>query len=103
MPIRSGMTRWSIWPSVSSVCRSGPRPWSSARARGEPHPLAQLKGMVVGDHDLGAVDIGEHVRGHQLAVFVVAIGIVGLEHAQPIADSDAGRDDQEAAGEALAL
>ena len=105
MPIRSGMTRWSIWPSVSSVSSSSPRrPWSSARPPlRELDPLAQLEGVVVGDDDLGPVDVVEHVAGHQLAARVVAVRVVRLEHAQAVLDREPGRDDEEAAREALAL
>ena len=57
MPIRSGITRWSIWPSVSSVfefvaaapCKQ------RAAACGEFDALAQLEGVVVGDDDLGSI------------------------------------------------
>ena len=55
--------------------------------------------MVVGDDDLGAVEIAEHIGGDQFAVFVVAVGIVGLEDAEPVADGEAGGDYQESAGE----
>ena len=40
--------------------------------------------------------------GHQLAAAVVAVRVVRLQHAQPVLDRDAGRDDEEAAREALA-
>ena len=68
MPIRSGITRWSIWPSVSSVFSSSPRALKQrAAALGELDPLAQLEGVVVGDDDLGPVQIVEHVARHQFA------------------------------------
>ena len=104
MPIRSGMTRWSIWPSVSSVFSSSPpRPWRSARPPfGEFDAFAQLEGVVVGDDDLGPVHVVEHVARNELAVVVVAVGVVGLEDAQAVLDREARRDDQEAAGEVLA-
>ena len=103
MPIRSGMTRWSIWPSVSSVFSSSPLPLKKrAAALRELDALAQFEGVVVGDDDLGAFDIVEHVAGNQFAAGVVAVGIVRLEHAQPVLDRQAGRDDQETAGEVFA-
>ena len=104
MPIRSGMTRWIIWPSVSSVFSSSPvRPWSKrASAFGELDALAQLEGVVVGDDDLGPVDVVEHVARDQLAAGVVAVGIVRLEDAQAVLDRQAGRDDEKAAREVLA-
>ena len=42
-------------------------------------------------------------RGDQFAACVVAVGIVGLEDAQAVLDGEAGRDDEEAAGERVAL
>ncbi len=79
MPIRSGMTRCSIWPSVSSVSAArSPRPWSSARPPFDSSMrLAQLEGVVVGDDDLGAVDVVEHVARNELAARVVAVGSFG--------------------------
>ena len=44
-----------------------------AAAFGELHALAEFEGVVVGDDDLGAVDIGEHVGGNQFAAGVVAV------------------------------
>ena len=41
--------------------------------------------------------------GHELALDVVVVGVVRLEHAQAVLDRDAGRDDEEAAREVLAL
>ena len=74
-----------------------------AAALGELDPLAQLEGVVVGDDDLGAVDVVQHVARDELAALVVAVGIVGLQHAQAVLDRQAWGDDQKAAGEALAL
>ena len=73
-----------------------------AAALGELDALAQLEGVVVGDDDLGPVDVVEHVARDQLAAGVVAVGVVRLEDAQAILDRQAGRDDEEAAGEVLA-
>ena len=58
--------------------------------------------MIVGDDDLGAVHIVEHVARHQFAVFVVTVGVVGLQDAQTILDGQAGGTDQKAAREILA-
>ena len=69
----------------------------------EVDPLAQLEGVIVGQHDLGPVDVGEHVAGDQLAALVVAVRVIGHQHAQPVANGDAGGDDQEAAREGLAV
>src|SRR5439155_13267007 len=78
------------------VSRLSPtRPWSRARP--------PLEGVVVGDDDLGAVDVVQHVARHQLAARIVAVRIVRLEDAQAILDRDPGRDNEEPAGETLAL
>ena len=66
------------------------------------HPFTPLEGVKVRDYDLRAVDIRDHVRGNQSALPVVVVGIVGLEHPQPIADRQARGHDQEAAGEGRA-
>ena len=103
MPIRSGITRWIIWPSVSSVLQLlAVRPEKRASACRELDPLAELEGVVVGDDDLGPVDVVEHVARHQLAAGVVAVRVVRLQDAQAVLDGEAGRDDEEAAGEVLA-
>ena len=70
-----------------------------APAFGQLDALAQLEGVVVGDDDLGAVDVVEHVAGNEFAAGVVAVGIVRLQHAQPVLDREAGRADQKAARE----
>ncbi len=77
--------------------RRGPAGGSGrpSRLRG----LPPAEGVVVGDDDLGAGDVGQHVHRHQLAVLVVAVGVVGLQDAQAVLDGDAGRHDQEAAAE----
>ena len=104
MPMRSGMTRWSIWPSVSRVLQlfAAPAFEQRAAALGELDAFAQLEGVKVGDDDLGAVDVVEHVAGDEFATGVVAVGVVRLEHAQAVFDGEAGRDDQKAAREFLA-
>jgi hypothetical protein len=61
--------------------------------------LAQLEGVVVGDDDLGAAHVVEQVARQQFAVLVVAVGVVRLQDAQAVLDRQAGRADQEAAGE----
>ncbi len=51
---------------------------------------------------LARFDVVQHVAGDEFAAGVVAVGIVGLEHAQAVFDGEAGRDDEKAAGEVLA-
>ena len=100
VPMRSGITRWSICPAVSRVAMSVPRPWRRARP---PFEMARVsrahEGVVVGDDDLRAVEVAEHVGRHQLAVAVVAVRVVRLEHPQAIADGEARGDHQESARE----
>ena len=74
-----------------------------AVALGDVEALAAAEGVVVGDDDLGALDRVQQVGGDQFAAGVVAVGVVGLEDAQPVLDGDAGGDDEEAPGEALAV
>ena len=74
-----------------------------ATASGEIQPLAQPEGVVIRDDDLGALQIAQHVTRNQLAAGVVAIRVMGLEHAQAIADGQTGCDDQETARERLAV
>ena len=75
----------------------------AARALRQLHPLAAHEGVEVGDDDLGAAEIGQHVRGHQFAAGVVAVRVVRQQHAEAVADGDAGRHHQKAAGEARAV
>ena len=98
------MTRWSIWPSVSRVWSFSPRqPSRAARVPlATSRRLAELEGVVVGDDDLGAVDVGQHVGG-TISRCGNSFGVVGQQHAQAVADGDAGGDDQKAAGERLAV
>ena len=65
--------------------------------------LAKLEGVVVGDDDLGAVHVVQHVARDQFAAGVVAVRIVRLQDAQAVLDREARRNNEEAAREALAL
>ena len=49
-----------------------------------------LKGVVVGDDDLGAVHVVEQVVRHEFATGVVTVRVVRLEDAEPILDGQAG-------------
>lgn len=42
-------------------------------AFGEFHPLTQLECMVLGDDDLGIVDVLQHIRRDQLATSAISI------------------------------
>ena len=102
-PIKSGITRCNIWPSVSSVLSSSPRPWSSATAFGKLYPLTQFESVVIGNHDFGAADFVQHVAGNEFAIFVVTIRIVGLKNAQPIFDREPWSNHKKAARETFTL
>ena len=65
--------------------------------------LAQQEGVEVGDDDLGLAQLLQLVGRHDVALAVVVLRVVGQQHAQPVADRDAGRDDQEGVGEAGVL
>ena len=47
-------------------------------------------------------DVGDEVRGDEFARRVVAFRVLGLQHAQPVADGDAGRDDEKTPAEPAA-
>src|ERR1035438_1965036 len=64
--------------------------------------LTKLEGMVIRNDDFGAVQIAEHVAGNQLTVFVVAVRVVRLEDAEPVADGQAGSYHQKTAREPAA-
>lgn len=59
--------------------------------------------MKVRDDDFCPIDIVEHIIWDNLAGGIVAVGIVWLQNAQPVLDSQAGRTHKEAAGELLAV
>ena len=70
-------------------------------AAGEFYLLAEHEGVVVGDDDFGTQHFFAHLERHQLALGEVAVGVVGVQHAQAIADGDTRRDHQEARREAF--
>jgi hypothetical protein len=61
-----------------------------------------LKGVVVGDHDLCTLDLVKEVVGDELAIRIVAVGVVRLEHTQAVLDGEPRCDDEKAPGEMLA-
>ena len=73
-----------------------------AATRREFDALAKLECVVVGDDDLGPVDLVEHVAGNEFAAGVVAVRVVGLQDAEPVFDGQARCADQEAPREELA-
>ena len=70
---------------------------------GQLDALTRLEGVVIRDDDLGALQVAAHVAGHQFAPLVVAVGVIGLQHAQPVFDGQARRDQQKPACELLAV
>ena len=59
--------------------------------------------MEIRDDDLGLVQLRHQIGRDDIALAVVGLGIVGQKHPQPVADRDAGGDDQERVGEAAVL
>ena len=81
-----------------------PRPLQqSAPPAGNFQALAQPQGVVVGDDDLGPLEVLQHISGDQFPAGVVAVRVVGLEHTKAVLDGEAGGHDQEAAGEPPAV
>ena len=74
-----------------------------ARAFGDVHTLAQFEGVVVGDDDLGMIDITEHVGRCDLAMAVITFQVIGKKDTQAVADRDSRSHDQETAREGLAV
>ena len=65
---------------------------------GKLQSVAPHEGMIVGDDDPGAPDVGKHVDRRQFAAPVIAVGIVRLQDPEPVADREAGSDDEKTAG-----
>lgn len=65
--------------------------------------LAAQEGVKVGDEDGRRLPPVQLLRGRDAHGVVVVLRIVGQQHAEPVADGDARRDDQESIGEALVL
>jgi len=63
---------------------------------------AELEGVEVGDHDLRAVYVVQHIAGDKFAAGVVAIGVVRLEDPKAVFDGETGRDDEETSREVFA-
>ena len=74
-----------------------------AGSLGDVHSFARFECVVVGDDDLGGLDIAEHIGGDKLAGFVIAVGVVGLEDAEAVFDGEARGDDEESFREAFAV
>ena len=59
--------------------------------------------MEVGDHDLGALNVLEQIVGHQLAMRVIVVRVVGLKHSQAVLDGEPRRHHQKAPRKDLAV
>ena len=59
--------------------------------------IPRQEGVVVGDDDLGALDLIEQIAGDQFAAGVIAVGVAGLKNPQAVPDGDPGGDDEKAA------
>ena len=56
--------------------------------------------MVVGDDDFGLSELVMQLGRYNVALAVVVARVVRQQYAQPVTDSDAGRDDQKGVGKA---
>ena len=65
--------------------------------------FSQLEGVVVGDEDFGPPELLLQLGRYNVTLAVVVVRVVRQQHAQPVTDGDAGRDDQEGVGEAGVL
>ena len=85
------------------MSRASPPPAleQQATALGDFQALAPPEGVVVGDDDLGALDLIEEVAGDQFTAGVIAVGVAGLEDPQAVPDGDPGGDDEKAARKLL--
>ena len=98
MPISSGMTRCSIWPSVSIGLDLRPAPLEQcAPAFREVQGLAPPEGVVVGDDDPRLFEVlaacrAVRARGSRSS----CPGRSASVHAEPVADGQARRDHKEA-------
>ena len=57
--------------------------------------LAQLKGVVIRNHDLGLEEVACHLLRDQAQPPIIVIGLTRQQHPEPVADRDTRRDDQE--------
>ena len=74
-----------------------------AASFGKLYAVTELEGVIVGDNDLGAVQVGQHILRDQFAALVMAIRIVGLQHTQTVLYCQTRRYNQETSGEVLAV
>lgn len=70
-------------------------------ARGD--SLSWFESMKIGDDDFGAIQVGLKFQRHNVELAIVVVGVVGQQHPQPIADGNAGRDDQKGVTETRVL
>jgi hypothetical protein len=61
--------------------------------------LAQAECVEVRDQNLGLAEPFEEMAGQDIPLAVVVVRVVRQKHAQPVADRDAGSDDEEGVGE----
>ena len=75
----------------------------SATAGGKLHALAEFEGVIVGDDDLGALHVFDHVLRHDLPMGVVAVRVIRLENPQSVFDGETWGDNEETFGEIFAV
>ena len=103
MPISSGITRWSICPSLSMDRTSGPRPCSSARPPLDSGRVSRrLKAWKLVMTIRARPRSASMSAGTSSRAAVVAVRVVRVQHAQPVTNGEAGGHDEESAAEAPA-
>ena len=73
-----------------SFQRASGAPQQGSASTGNLKALAESQSVVVGDDYLGPLEVFLHVSRDQIPAGVVAVGVVGLEHPQPVFDGQAG-------------
>ena len=65
--------------------------------------LAELEGVEVGDDDLRRAQVAAVLGRDDVELLVVVVRVGRQQHAEPVADGDAGGDDEEGVGEPVVV
>ena len=74
-----------------------------ASALGKLDPLTKLERVVVGDDDLRAVHVVQHVAWNEFTTGVVTVRVIRLEDTQTVFNRETRRDDEKPTSELLAV
>ena len=105
VPPSGRQTRVTIWPQDSRNGLAAPELPARSSLVSEPTRLAllglaALELVVVGDDDLRLAEVATRSVGDEVAQLVVVLVVLGEQDAEPVADRQAGGDDEEPVGEA---